>query len=43
MFDFNDRTSLKDIDVKDLNVIPADYSPYVTEHIVEVSHPDIRM
>ncbi|KAG9197455.1 hypothetical protein G6514_001552 [Epicoccum nigrum] len=36
VFDFNDRTSLQDIAVKDLNVIPKDYTSYVTEHIIEL-------
>jgi hypothetical protein len=35
-------TQLPVINVKDLNAIPADYSPYVTEHIVEASHLDIK-
>ncbi|KAJ4985095.1 mutanase [Stagonosporopsis vannaccii] len=37
VFDFNDKTNLKDILVKDSNKIPTDYTTYVTEHIVEVS------
>jgi hypothetical protein len=40
VFDFNDKTSLQDIAVKDLNAIPTDYTSYVTEHIVEVGYCD---
>ncbi|KAH6613040.1 hypothetical protein C7974DRAFT_380748 [Boeremia exigua] len=39
VFDFNDRTDLKDFSVKDLNKVPTDYTTYVTEHIVEVGSP----
>lgn len=42
VFDFNDRTDLKDFSVKDLNKVPTDYTTYVTEHIVEVGSPLLR-
>ena len=38
VLDLNDRMDLNDDSVKDLNKVPTDYTPYVNEHIVEVSY-----